>query len=289
MRLDRPLSQISATVSKVSNAGSGSVILYKYYDTLGGGHALRSRRLGFRTPTHFNDPFELTALSNGNGPLAKQGTLRTQIHELKEQVVILSLTRSPLNPLMWAHYGREHTGIVIAYDVSGDFLNSQDYNLIPADSGDVIYTHTKSPFNLTPQTMQALLHVYQQGFGAPGPPTYEHQAIARRLFLTKHASWVYEEEVRVVKIVHSLFEEEQLFQADPLRANDFGGYLPEGLYLYKEQMPVTGVYLGVKNNLLRDPVQRLELGSLGCPIYQLEVDDASWQLVAKQTKIDELV
>ena len=256
------------------------MILYKYYDAVGGKHALNSRKLGFRTPTFFNDPFELTALSNGNGPLGKQDTLRMQIQALKEQVVILSLTRSPLNPLMWAHYAREHTGIVIAYDVSGDFLNSQDYNLIPADSGDVIYTHTKSPFNLTPQTMQALLNVYQQGFGAPGPATYEHQAIARRLFLTKHASWVYEEEVRVVKIAHSLFDEEHLFQGDPFRANDTGGHLPEGLYLYGKRMPITGVYLGVKNTLLRDPVERSKLEALACPIYQLEVDDASWQLVA---------
>lgn len=124
--------------------------------------------------------------------------LRARVEHLKDQVVILSLTRSAFNPLMWAHYGREHTGVVIAYDVRGEFLNSQEYNLIPADTGDVIYTHTKSPFQMTTQTMDTLHRVYRQGFGASGTQTYEQQALARRLFLTKHASWVYEEEDRPV-------------------------------------------------------------------------------------------
>lgn len=257
------------------------MILYKYYDAVGGQAALNSRRLGFRTPSKFNDPFELTALSNGDGPLSKLHTLRQQIEQLKEQVVILSLTRSPLNPLMWAHYGREHTGIVIAYDVSGDFLNSQEYNLIPADAGEVIYTHTKSPFKLTPQTMDTLLRVYQQGFGDAGTQTYEQQALARRLFLTKHASWVYEEEVRVVKIADSMFEESHVFRTDPLRSYDLGRELSNGLHLYKQEVPIVGVYLGAKNNMLSDPVMLLELQSAGFPVHQLEVDDTSWQLTPK--------
>ncbi|MEX5588033.1 MAG: DUF2971 domain-containing protein [Pseudomonas sp.] len=262
--------------------GVSSLILYKYYDAAGGRAALRSRRLGFRTPSKFNDPFELTALSNGDGPLSKMDTLRNQIVQLKDQVVILSLTRSPLNPLMWAHYGREHTGVVIAYDVSGPFLSSQEYNLIPADIGDVIYTHTKSPFKMTPETMSTLGRVHRQGFGAPATQTFEQQALARRLFLTKHASWVYEEEVRVVKIADSLFEETHVFQADRLRAYDTGNPLPQGLHLYKKEVPITAVYLGVKNTLASDPVARRELESLDCPIHQLGVDDASWNLATSQ-------
>lgn len=89
--------------------------LYKYYDAEGGRAALNSRSLGGRTPSNFNEPFELTALSNGDGAMSKLHTLRVQIEELKEQVVILSLTRSPLNLLMWAHYGREYTGMVVRY------------------------------------------------------------------------------------------------------------------------------------------------------------------------------
>lgn len=122
------------------------MILYKYYSAGNGLKAIESRRLGFRSPEYFNDPFELTALSNGDGPGSKLDLLRQQVHQLKEHVVVLSLTRNPKNPLMWAHYGCEHTGIVVGYDVSDVFLTSQEHNLIPVDSGDVIYTHTKSPF-----------------------------------------------------------------------------------------------------------------------------------------------
>jgi hypothetical protein len=258
------------------------LILYKYYDADGGRAALKSRRLGFRTPSNFNDPFELTALSNGDGPMSKMVTLRQQIERLKKQIGILSLTRSPFNPLMWAHYGREHTGVVIAYDVSGDFLNSQEYNLIPADTGDVIYTHTKSPFKMTPETMGALLQVYQQGFGGAAAQTYEQQALARRLFLTKHASWVYEEEVRVVKVVDSLFEETHVFQADPLRSYESGGNLPLGLHLYRQEVPMVGVYLGAKNVFTSNVGDLLYLQDLDCPVHRLEVNDTSWDLVQRR-------
>lgn len=257
------------------------MILYKYYGHDAGLAALRSRKLGFTTPSRFNDPFELTALSNGNGPLSKQRTLLNQIEELKDQVVILSLTRSPSNPLMWSHYGQNHTGVVIAYEAEGTFLNSQQYNLIPADAGDVIYTHTKSPFQLTMATMAALNKVYQQGFGAPGDQTFEQQALARRLFLTKHASWVYEEEVRVVKIATNLFQEiDQVWEDQNCRYTT-GGSLPGGLHLFEPTIPIHSVYLGARNTMLKDPAIKRELSNLKCPIFQQEVSSASWQLEAK--------
>jgi hypothetical protein len=257
------------------------MILYKYYGAKAGLKAIESRQLGFRTPSKFNDPFELTALSNGAGPLVKQETLRHQIETLKNQVVVLSLTRSPENPLMWAHYGEEHKGFVIAYDVSGDFLCSTNYNLIPADFGDVIYTHTKSPFMVTPENMETLLQVYQQGFGADGESTFQQQALARRLFLTKHASWVYEEEVRIVKYSCSLFEESLAQHADPLRNYHVKPDLPEGLHLFTKKVPITSVFLGARNEALQNQDTRELLKKLSCSVYQLEVDDCSWQLTKK--------
>lgn len=265
----------------LGNQKGTEMILYKYYNAENGLKAIESRRLGFRTPKHFNDPFELTALSNGDGPGTKLDTLRSLVESLKEQVVILSLTRSPLNPLMWAHYGREHSGIVVGYDIEGPFLNSQKYSLIPADTGDVIYTHTKSPFKMTPETMSALQRVYHWGFGSGESPVYEQQAIARRLFLTKHASWVYEEEVRIVKIADSFFEETCNFQANPLRAIEPDDDLPEGLHLYSHKVSICEIYLGVKNTSLDDPLAELTLERADCPIYKLYVDDASWQLGAE--------
>ena len=38
------------------------MILYKYYSFNSGKSALESERVGFRTPTHFNDPFEASVI-----------------------------------------------------------------------------------------------------------------------------------------------------------------------------------------------------------------------------------
>jgi len=258
------------------------VILFKYYSQEAGLAALKSRQLGFTTPAHFNDPFELTALSNGDGPESKLHALNRKIQELKEQVVILSLTRSPSNPLMWSHYGKNHTGIVIAYEVGGVFLNSPEYNLIPADAGDVIYTHTKTPFLLTTDTMAVLDKVYQQGFGATGEITYEQQSLARRLFLTKHASWVYEEEVRIVKIASNRFMGTAEAWDDEFNRYKIGGKLPEGLHLFEPKARLHSVYLGARNSMWKDLDSQAMLLDLDCPVFQHEVSSASWQLEAKQ-------
>lgn len=251
------------------------MILYKYYDAVGGFDALKSHQLGFRIPTEFNDPFELTALSNSEGALSKQDTLKQKIEELKSQVAILSLTRSPLNPLMWAHYGKEHTGVVIAYEADCELLNSWEHNLIPAESGEVIYTQTKTPFDLTSRSMDTLHQVYLRGAGDGSSLDVRKHALASRLFLTKHASWVYEEEVRVVKVFDSMFERTAEIQKQRYRS--FRA-LDRGLLLYDEKVEIKAVYLGAKNTMWGDLEKKRYLLDLACPVYQLQVDDTSWDL-----------
>lgn len=276
-------------------------ILYKYYSYAGGKAAIKSQNLGFRKPAFFNDPFELTALSNSVGPVSKQETLKAQIDQLKGQVVILCLTRSAFNPLMWAHYAEQHQGFVIGYDVSGPFLNSPDYNLITVDSGDVLYTNTKTPFALNPESMGALLGVYQQAFGFEGAAD---QALARRLLLTKHASWVYEEEVRVVKKVVDLTRTVEEDQADPLRSHtklkrdlephevpghDFepGYYVTSlnnnarELYLYNHKVPIREIYLGARSTHEDDP-EFTELFQPGRKVFKLDVNQSSWSFEQRE-------
>lgn len=277
-------------------------ILYKYYSYAGGKAALRSRNLGFRKPEFFNDPFELTALSNSVGPMGKQETLKARIDQLKDQVAILCLTRSAFNPLMWAHYADQHQGFVVGYDVSGPFLNSPEYNLITVDSGDVLYTNTKTPFALNPDSMDALNGVYQHAMGFEGAAA--DRTLARRLFLTKHASWVYEEEVRVVKKVIDWTRAVEEDQADPLRSfymltrnlepderpgEDFepGYYVTplndnaRELYLYNHKMPIREVYLGARSTFEEEP-EFSEIFQPGCRVYKLKVDQASWSFERRE-------
>jgi len=276
-------------------------ILYKYYSCSGGKAALKSQNLGFRKPEFFNDPFELTALSNNIGPASKQEKLKQQIDDLKDQVAILCLTRSALNPLMWAHYADQHQGFVVGYDVSGPFLNSPEYNLITVESGDVLYTNTKTPFALNPESMGALLGVYQHAMGLGAAAD---QALARRLFLTKHASWVYEEEVRVVKKVIDWTRTVEEDQVDPLRSyykltrdlepeevpgRDFepGYYVAplndnaRELYLFHHKAPIREVYLGARSSYEGDP-EFAKLFLPGRKIFKLNVNKSSWDFEKRE-------
>lgn len=286
------------------------MILYKYYGFDSGLLALRSSRLGFRKPKHFNDPFELTYLSNADGPDSKLSQLETELAELKNSVAILSLTRTPLNPLMWAHYGEEHTGFVIGYETDDEFLTSKTYNLVSVDDGDVVYTNTKNPHVLNPESMSLFHQVYLAGQGVNVSPSERAQinSLIRRVFLTKYSSWVYEEEVRVVKVWQSLFETAADYQGDPFRnfysismdvAPSYSCQLVKGLLIYRYPVKIKEVYLGVRNPLLPNNIP----GSSGQVIDSTLVDKAneekwtlqslnmsrnSWGLISNNSQYDVL-
>ncbi|WP_052234935.1 DUF2971 domain-containing protein [Alteromonas macleodii] len=262
------------------------MILYKYYGYDAGIKALESRNLGFRRPINFNDPFELSFLSNSEGPHSKQSELKSILDKLRKTVAVLSLTRTPFHPLMWAHYGQEHMGFVIGYDVSDSFLSSEQYNLIPVSSGDVVYTSTKSPHILNPNMMQRIKDIFLSGMGElKRIEDAETLSLTRKIFLTKHASWVYEEEVRVVKILDSLFEESSSFQSDCRRSfyeltqYNSSGQLIElipGLSIFNFKVPIKEVYLGLRNPMTEIPenLHRCE----DTTFYKFEMDDRSWEL-----------
>lgn len=259
-------------------------LLYKYYSYAGGMAALKSQNLGFRKPEFFNDPFELTALSNNVGSVGKLGDLKARIDQIKDQVVILCLTRCAFNPLMWAHYADQHQGFVIGYDVSGSFLNSPDYNLITVDSGGVLYTSTKTPFSLNSEGMKTLTGVWEQAFGFGD---VADQAMARRLFLTKHASWVYEEEVRVVKRLVDWTRTVEEDMNDPFRSYyiltrdlELGKAVPfnsnaRELYLYNHKVPINEVYLGARSMFEEDD-NYADVFQSGRKVFKLEVNQSTW-------------
>lgn len=266
------------------------MILYKYYGYEAGLKALESQQLGFRKPKNFNDPFELSFLSNSDGPQSKQADLKRVLDQLRDTVAVLSLTRTANNPLMWAHYGQEHSGFVIGYDVSDDFLSSQDYNLIPVTAGDVVYTNTKSPHILNPQIMDRIQNIYRSGMGDDQQfREPETLALARKVFLIKHASWVYEEEVRVVKILDSMFQESFEFQSDARRSHysltkqiepGTSVELIPGLSIFNFKVPIKEVYLGLRNVLINEPLKIPIIDNT--TYFKFSMDDKSWNLNSSQ-------
>ena len=258
------------------------MILYKYYGYDAGLMALKSQCLGFRKPLYFNDPFELSFLSNSEGPSSKQAELVDTLDELRNSVAILSLTRTADNALMWAHYAQEHSGFVIGYEVMDDFLTSNERNLIPVTSGDVVYTSTKNSHKLDLDVMGHLRNISAMASGH-GMNDLETISLARKIFLTKHASWVYEEEVRVVKVPNSSdFDTHEFFTPTYIDENNIECASVEGLLIYKTPMSIREVYLGVRNPLPRSNEQAEYLAELAkqAAVFQCAMDEASWGLTA---------
>lgn len=174
------------------------MILYKYMRADAAKAILSGRSIGFSNPHTFNDPFELTAAYPPQVDLPIPSFLDSVQTWAKQSIWsenhgVLCLTRNPLNPLMWAHYGDEHRGVVLGIDVEkSGFLDAQRC-VVPAQYGNIIYTHTRPTHSMLPLKGIPILvghtHHYPAG----------HEEKLQRTFLQKPACWAYEEEVRVVK------------------------------------------------------------------------------------------
>lgn len=175
------------------------MILYKYMSEAGARAILEKNSIGFSKPGSFNDPYELQAgyPPEGDNPIAQ---IVSRVRGMGTRFLwsdtsgVLCLTRNPLNSLMWAHYGSEHRGVVLGFDVKkAGFLDAQRC-LIPAQFGNIVYTHTRpthpmAPFESVEPISVGHTHHYPVG----------HEEKMQRIFLQKPACWSYEEEVRVVK------------------------------------------------------------------------------------------
>lgn len=275
------------------------MILYKYYGFSAGIAALGSQKLGFREPKYFNDPFELSYLNNSKD----SNFVGDKIEQLKKSLVILSLTKTPYNPLMWAHYGEEHRGFVIGYDVENEFFQSYDFNVLSVIDGDVVYTTEKERTEFTENLKQVLYKCSLIGKGEllSSYGTQEKKEIIvllKKALLYKHSCWSYEEEVRVVKVLDSTFEESHVWQANPNRSFSnlsklvtpgIGCMTIPGLNLFNKQAIIKEVYLGLRNPLLKrlpdDLIKDKKLMELSennsWKIYSISMSNGTWGLESK--------
>ena len=174
------------------------MILYKYTSLETAKQILDSARIGFSQPKFFNDPFDRPIAV----PVATEDPIRGVLADFGAQIkseiwgehtAILSLTRSPTNALMWAHYAHGHHGAVLEINVEVAGFTDVKRNMIPAQFGGVIYSRSRSTGQY--------LSVFTEGIsvGETHHFVISHYEKLQRLFLTKPLEWSYEEEVRVVK------------------------------------------------------------------------------------------
>lgn len=180
------------------------MILYKYVGFEDALKIIESASISFTKANQFNDPFEMQAISNYSYIIDDSdpsvSLLETAPSKLKTGVNmsygVLSLTRAPLNNLMWSHYGDEHRGVVLGFDVNEAGFCNKETNVIPANFGDIIYTKT-FPTHLKNESNS------QRFDKLRSTASYSQHSFDffKYAYLFKGIDWAYEEEVRVVKNV----------------------------------------------------------------------------------------
>jgi len=174
------------------------LILYKYVSLKAARKIALSGRISFTATDQFNDPYEMHAISNFSGKHEHSDpTMLNVDYSLVKAYLqchgVLSLTRNPLNNLMWSHYGDEHKGVVLGIDVEEAGFCCKETTLVPANLGEIIYTKT-FPERMSPAELQSLHSITAQKKFC-----WEFYEFYKFAYLFKGLEWSYEEEVRVVK------------------------------------------------------------------------------------------
>ena len=194
-------------------------ILYKYVDAEGLKRLWESEKIRFTQLNQLNDPYEnrifdpnvdmkvheLKELSNNNQELfkllfhVKKTQSKQYLEEIQNEIDnrfgVFSLTRNPMNLLMWAHYADEHKGAVVGLDVSNPIF--RDIGIIRnPDEGNVVYSSIK------PKIFKQIDTEFQpkeDGKGYSVISSLKDSCHIDFAFLYKGIDWAYEEEVRIVR------------------------------------------------------------------------------------------
>lgn len=265
------------------------MILYKYMSFEAAKSIIDNASIGFSCLEDLNDPFECTAFGfSGNTASVVTASVATNAckNRFSRNYGVLSLTRQPLNSLMWSHYGDEHQGVVLGIDVDiAGFSNPQGC-VIPSQYGEVIYSATKPHGGLPVISEEILMSIGKElKFDSD---TFN---LVKRAFLYKSIEWSYEEEVRVVKNISGIpFG----YHTDQGRHCEWTKISVAGRSLYCLDMPVASIkeiYLGrhiYKNVAKKKALTEKELkyilaswGKMDVKLMQCYPDVYSWNLMAK--------
>ncbi|HHG3304125.1 DUF2971 domain-containing protein [Vibrio parahaemolyticus] len=178
------------------------MILYKYMSFKAACSVIENSSIGFSCLEDLNDPFECTSFGfeqHSDTLINANTATRACQNRFSRQYGVLSLTRQPLNSLMWSHYGDQHQGVVIGIDVEAAGLSDETACIIPSQYGEIVYSATKPHNNLPVPTSEELMSI-----GNDIKFNSDAFNLVKRAFLYKSVEWAYEEEVRVVKDITGL-------------------------------------------------------------------------------------
>jgi hypothetical protein len=269
------------------------MMLYKYMSFNSAMIMLNKLSLGFTGLEDLNDPFEGTNFGFSNaGNITSRNAVRVFKGHFSRKYAVSSLTRNPLNSLMWSHYGDSHRGVVIGIDAEECGLMSNDEFIIPAQLGEIIYVSTKNRNLNGVPSQKHLDELRSEMTFNPEIRNYLKQA-----FLYKSLEWGYEEEVRIIKSLSNFkfgyhYPDDELLTKDGVWTKVRNSYLGQPLLCYKiPQSGIKEIYLGA--NVYRNAV-RIEEGknehtvtnniefikSFGCKVFRCEPDVSTWDLMS---------
>lgn len=217
------------------------MILYKYMKVEHAKKMLEDKTIQMSRLSSFNDPFE------GFACLTYDPADETRYSSSRENVLLnfhdqeafaFCLTRSPLNPVMWAHYADQHKGVVMGIEVNIPFFTSADECVLPVQHGSIIYTKTK-PFHDYPMPGTEVVD-----FACPQRYEPENLERLQRLFLYKSNDWAYEEEVRVIKHIKRLLPKVLSSSYGPDVETDANG--PLKVVVRVSDLSIREIYLGCR-------------------------------------------
>lgn len=251
------------------------MILYKYVSYESGLKILRNNSIGFTHPEDFNDPFEIEASSPDPELISAGRRILYSAFKYvgKAETGVLSLTRAPLNPLMWSYYGVGHSGMVIGINAAIPEFVSEEANMLPVQYGSVIYTNERP---------RAPLLGKQGGFSFGDTFHFQMDSLEQlqRLFLFKPMCWSYEEEVRVVKWLRGVE------QSSCIKSGTFSVISVAGKPLYLLALPrgaIRQVFLGMRSEPLTQSKKNKFIKAIapfqpGVTVLGCKISESTWQL-----------
>lgn len=132
-------------------------------------HVLPHARIRLSTFDKVNDPFELLAMSQNNKKSRRN--FRWLYEHWVKTYGFISLSETWHSPLMWAHYGKNHTGVCLGIEVSAGRAMKVSYE---------------------PSRLQMMLDVSKL-------ETAVDDEIIRTVVTTKFKEWEYEREWRLLE------------------------------------------------------------------------------------------
>lgn len=165
-------------------------LIFKYFSESVVEHVfVRDDHVGFKCslPEDYNDPFELflgVDLEQGSDLLATYSEVVQEIPSL----LTTCFSKSPVVTPMWAHYGNNHKGFVIGFDVANMQEVFQDLLL-----REISYRDRPSETLISFAEMAA--HRKK-----PRDAMALRNAVLYQAYFSKYLEWSYEQEVRAVNI-----------------------------------------------------------------------------------------